>query len=459
MDTKKLLPDHNSLSTIIDRIGWGPYQVKVLLIIGLGSISLGASFSVMTVLPFILQHTWGLSHFEISFLGTCFLIGGMLSYLFTIFYGEKIGRLNLFCFSYSLLVITAIAATITPDIYSESVMRLINGFAIIGAITASTPYILENTPTRIRGACSVLFWLFFSIGEVMIFVIALYLMPSLDKDYWKELSIISVVPAFFAVIGAWIYLKQSPLLLINSNRRQEAIEVLNFIAAQNSRPECTDSEKTLVELMKSTIGDTVTSRLNTLFNRSLLKKHVMIISIWTVALNNFYGLYFVFPYLIDIEYNRNTVGWIVLLCAATQIPISVVLMVFVEQKGVGRVSSLVACFGIVVAFSIFAVIKPFQWAFYVSVGMIYGFLDGILFVLYPYTAEVYNTEVRTSSLSLVNTVSRILTLASPSLFLTLLNVFPDSVFFMLIGSNVLAAILVLSLKIETRDKLLDELSE
>lgn len=455
MSTEKLINSESNLSLVNDRIGWGPYQVKVLMIIGIGSMSSGASFSVMTILPFILKSTWALTDFEISYLGTVFLMGGMISYLFVMFFGEKIGRLNLLYLSYSLLLITGILGAYMPEVYSEGIIRLLNNFAQIGTITASTPYIIENIPTRVRGACSVLFWLFFSFGEISIILSAILIMPNFDTSAWKTLSIFASIPSMFVLIGAHFYLKSSPLLLSKRNQHQKAISILNYIAHQNSQPECTEAEIEMINSIPQGVEETIMLRVNTIFNKALLKKHAIVICIWTLVLNNFYGLYFVFPYLVNLDYDRTTVGWVMLLCASSQLPIAIGLMFSVENERIGRVSSIIFCLVSVVVFSFFSILKPYEWVFYIAIGLIYGFLGGITFVLFPYTCELYKTEIRTGALSFVNAISRILCLGSPSFFLLLLRIMPDCVFYMLIVSNGMIVVFVRMLKIETNNRVLD----
>ena len=146
-----------------------------------------------------------------------------------------------------------------------------------------------------------------------------------------------------------------------------------------------------------------------------------------------------------------------LVSSSIQLPISLILMITIEMKSIGRVTTLIVCLIIPILFSGFAILDPFYWSYYLSIGIVYGFCDGIIFVLYPYTCELYNTEIRTSALSLVNIVSRVLCLESPSLFLFLFDIYPSSVFIMIITSSILAIILILVLKVETKGKVLDSI--
>lgn len=455
MGSEKLLNFENTLTLVIDRIGWGFYQFKVVAIIGIGSLSLGANFSIMTFLPFVLKSTWALSDLEISYLGTVSLMGGMFSYLFVMFYGEKIGRLNLLYISYLLVLIAGVSGAIMPEVYSEGLTRSLSNFARIGAMTSSTPYIIEVVPTNIRGACSVLFWIFFGVGEVLIILLAIWIMPEFDTSAWRILSIIASLPAILVLIGAYLYLKPSPLLLSKRNQHDKAIEILNYIAHQNSQPECTLLEIEQIRAIPQKVEDTIMRRIHTLFHRSLIKQHMVAICIWTLVLNNFYGLYFVFPYLVNVDYDRNIVGWVMFLCAAIQLPIAIGLMFTVENKHIGRMFSIIGSIVFVIVFSGIAIIKPFDWSFYLAIGLVYGFLDGITYVLYPYTCELYKTEIRTAALSFVNVIARLLCLGSPSFFLFLLESMPDLVFFMLIVSNGILVALILALKTETNNKVLD----
>ena len=72
---------------------------------------------------------------------------------FVIFYGERLGRLNLLYLSYLLVLITGVLGAIMPEVYSEGITRSLSNLARIGAMISSTPFIIENIPTKICGAC------------------------------------------------------------------------------------------------------------------------------------------------------------------------------------------------------------------------------------------------------------------------------------------------------------------
>ena len=452
---EKLIENKNYVNELIDRIGYGKYQTIMMIIFTNINISLGMNYSLVNILPFILSHLRTLTVFEISLLPMSYLIGLLTFYSITLFYGDSADRLKIINISSVMFIITGFLTSSTDNIYLLSLIRLLNGGFGIIVCSLSSAYLAECYPSKYRGACSLFYWFSYSVGELLFVLGCLWLFPNFDNNYWKYLAIMSVIPTIVFLVCLLIFLKESPLYLVRNNNHERAIEVLNNIARVNSKELCSDEEIRLIYTMKATVEETVIKRFKQIIKKSLVKKHVIMISIWTLTVSSYYGIYLTFPYILEKMSTKTDLIWVMIYCYSSQIPATILFSITVEIKTLGRMLNLIFSLTIVIIFSFLLAFDLDRTYMIISTAIVYGFSGGNFNLLYSYTPEIYNTEIRVASLSFINAVSRFIYLFCPYMFLYFQSIDPVLIYFFIMLSSFIVIILILSLKIETKDKILD----
>ena len=451
--SKEYLIDHkNHVNEVIDRIGFGPYQLRAFITVGLASFSIGANFSIMTTLPFILEHVWGLADFEVSMLSSSFISGGLVVCLFMIFFGDKFGRFTIMNISLLALCLSAVLSALSQDIYTEAFFRFINGISISCSIYSSSVYILEITPTNIRGAVSVGYWFVQCLGEMWVIVIIYLFNPDLDQDNWREISVVAAAPGLVALLMNFVFLIESPLYEVRNNRKDKGIELLEYMAQVNDKKKCSEIERNKIVYMD--ICDDSAS-LKYLCDRHLWTKHFLVSLLWVLVVFGYYGLYFVFPFLVAVSSERHTVIIVTIMCTGIQVVIELLLILMIEMSFLGRKNTLIICAGLGVVSSLIALIYNSGFVFFGGTSLAYGAFGGMFSIIYPYTSELYKTNIRTASLALCNTIARLFSICSPSIFYFIMKISPNYVFFLIIGISLGIIVDTICLKTDTKDKILD----
>jgi putative MFS transporter len=452
--SKEFLLDHkNHVNEVIDRVGFGSFQLRAFIIVSLSSFSLGANFSVMTTLPFILSHIWKLEDLEVSLLSSVFISGGLLVCLYMMFFGDRFGRLTMMNISLFLLSLSAILSSLSQEVYSQAFFRLINGISISLSIYSSSVYIIEITPTSIRGAISVGYWFIQCLGEMWIILVIFFFNPNLDQDNWREVSIIAAVPGFLSLIGNYFFLTESPLFQVRKDRKNEAVEILDFIARTNRKDTCSELEKKKIVFMDVCEDQGVSLRY--LCSGKLWKKHLMVSILWIFIVFGYYGLYFAFPFLVAVGTDRHDVILVSIMCTGIQVVIELGLIGLIEMSCMGRKNTMILCSAIGAVSSGVAYVSESGFSFFWGTSLAYGSFGGMFSVIFPYTTELYKTNIRTASLALCNSVARIFSVFSPTIFFSIMKVSHLYVFVAVAGLSVGIIVDTLILKTDTKDVILD----
>lgn len=453
MSEDELVDHRNHVNEVIDRIGFGTFHIKAFAVLALGTFSLGANFGLVTILPFLLEYTWHLEDLEVSMLSSSFIVGGFFVCIFMIFYGDRAGRLQMVNTSFILLSLSVILAVYSQEIYTQSFSRFLNGIAFILSVNSASIYIIEVFPTKTRGPVSLAYWLIQSLGEILVMVVIYYFNPNLDKNNWRQMLFFSIIPGLISLVGNYLLMVESPLYLARNGNKDESIKQINLIAKQNKTSECTQQEKENILYMDATIHNSIS--FSQIFHKNLIKRNISIFIIWTLVLFGYYGIYFVFPFIIASGSSRVDVVIVGILCTISQAIVEFSLMMMIEMKYFGRKNTLALCAFIGMIACLTAVAKiSYIWTF-LSTSLTYGIFGGMFSIIFPYTSELYETKIRASIMGILNTFSRIFSVFSPAVFYFMLKFSTDIVFLALafIMFVVLANVLIIGT--ETKGKVLD----
>jgi putative MFS transporter len=320
---------------------------------------------------------------------------------------DRIGRRKIF--QYSILWYAAFTALTALAWGPWSVMsfRFLAGLGLGGMLVVDPSMLAEYLPPQRRGRLLVFLDFWWPVGLLAATGLSyIFLGPTFDRfgDWsWRYLFLAAAFPAFLAFVVRRS-LPESPYFLARQGRAEEAAEVLTEITGRPVEPgELAVPE----EEPRSSVRD--------LFAERLRGRAVTTALIW-IALNvSYYGLFLWLPFVLQSEKSFHVDVYLLLtLSALSQFPGYGAAIWLVER--IGRKPTL-AVFLVLGGVSAFAFAAADTEAVYITALFFVGFFNlGAWGAVYPYTAELFPTRLRSSAFGLMEGVGKAAAIAGPYIF-------------------------------------------
>jgi putative MFS transporter len=417
----------------------------------------GAEMTVLSILNVVLTDEWDLEDWQTAMLSSVVFIGMILGTFISGTFSDLYGRLFMFNVSSWSLLVVGVISVFMPEFYSFMFIRGLVGVSIGMGLPVAASYTSEICPGLYRGSYMVLLEAFFTCGQIFIVFIAFMLMPGLDDtSKYRELLFIAVTPILIANFLSFFVMKESPRFLAMKQKVVEAIEVLNIIARYNkAEPLDYDEEKVVGSMYPLSIEQS-SYRFKILFNETHICNTIKLISLWFVAIFTFYGFFFILPVTMDDESEGNIVLLGLLIATFSGIPSNLVNIYIIESNYLGRKKTIIFS---LIGQALFLVLTG---SLYENEGLIVSaagvnFFCNIWFnTLYPYTCEIYETEIRGMALGYFNTIARLGGAVAPIILIYLHQLSPRAPHYFMAGLSLIAFGIACKLPVETRGRQLDK---
>jgi putative MFS transporter len=310
--------------------------------------------------------------------------------------------------------------------WSVSGFRFLAGIGL-GALLVVDPSMLsEYLPPQNRGRFLVFLDFFWPVGLLLATGLSWVFLDQVGGEYgWRYLFLAASFPAFLAFL-ARLNLPESPYWLARKGRTKEAADVLEEITGQ---PVSADELDALEERRGS---------VRELVSQKLRSRSAMIVLVW-IALNiSYYGLFLWLPFVIQGEKDFSINVYLLLaLSALSQFPGYAASIWLVDRIGRKPTLTLFLALGGVSALT-FALADT--QAVYVASLFFVGFFNlGAWGAVYPYTAELFPTHVRSSAFGMVEGFGKGAAIGGPYLFGALIDWSGDTVWSLVFVALVMVA--------------------
>uniref|UniRef100_A0A182JWA3 Major facilitator superfamily (MFS) profile domain-containing protein n=1 Tax=Anopheles christyi TaxID=43041 RepID=A0A182JWA3_9DIPT len=242
-----VVPDDTyTVTQAVNALGFGWFQVKLSLCVGLCWMADSMEMTILSVLGPALHCDWGISRYQQALVTTVVFLGMMLSSTFWGHLSDRYGRkpvsnqcIRIIAISHLyaltlcgvLLFLYGLLSSVAPSFGWLLLLRGLVGFAI-GCVPQSVTLYAEFLPTKQRAKCVVLLDCFWALGACFEVALALAVTPTLG---WRWLLGLSAAPLFiFAIITPW--LPESARYHVTSGQSDKALNTLEQIAKDNRRP-------------------------------------------------------------------------------------------------------------------------------------------------------------------------------------------------------------------------------
>ena len=319
---------------------------------------------------------------------------------------DRIGRRAIFQYAILWYAVFTAGTALAWGPWSVMTFRFLAGLGLGGLLVVDPSMLAEYLPPQRRGRLLVFLDFWWPVGLLLATGLSfLFLGPNFNRfgDWsWRYLFLAAAFPALLAFVVRRT-LPESPYFLARSGRSSEAAEVLEEItgrpveAAEVSAPP--EPESSVRELVAPALrGRAATTAL-----------------VW-IALNvSYYGLFLWLPFVLQGEKHFHVDLYLLLaLSALSQFPGYGAAIWLVER--IGRKPTL-AAFLFLGGVSAYAFAAADTQGVYITALFFVGFFNlGAWGAVYPYTAELFPTRLRSSAFGLMEGVGKAAAIAGPYIF-------------------------------------------
>jgi MFS transporter, putative metabolite:H+ symporter len=436
----------------LERLPPSRWHVRIRSIIGVAwFFDAFDALAIAYVLP-VLIGLWKLSPLEIGSLIAVGYVGQAIGSLFFGWLAERWGRVPCALITLAIFTVFSLVCAFAWSLQSLMWLRFLQGIGLGGEIPILHAYVNEFANSKRRGRFTLITQLPFPIGLFAAALIGSWAVPHLG---WQSMFIIGAIPAVLA-LPLRLLLPESPRWLANNGKAAEAGRVLDRIESTIA------AEGKVLPAVAPIAGVApVKARFTDAFKGIYLKRSLVIWAMWFCCYLVAYGL----------------AGWL------PSIYRSVYKLSVQEALQYGLISSIAGLIGGLIAVALIDTIGRrlliggclllgglpmlvLFWAPSLSalevlalVCVSFGLINAVALSLGVYTAENYPTSLRAVGSGLGSTWVRIASIVGPyvvGFVLPMAGIGPVFVLFGIVA--IIGGLICLMFAIETRGRLLEELS-
>ncbi|MBX3564164.1 MAG: MFS transporter [Sphingomonas sp.] len=373
------------------------WKVRYWIPIALGLMMMGDSWD-LTVAGFVmpsLRAEWGMSAGQVGMIFSAGFAGQMIGAILFGPLAERFGRMPVFNIAIVVMSLLSIACGLVHDPLLFATLRFLQGVGFGGAAPVIASYINEMAPTASRGRYFSTFQFLMISGFSLCAIASALVIPTLG---WRMMFFIGAFPVLLTPFVLWT-LPESPRWLARMGRLEETNRALVKLGAPpieagtvDLRPTAQPPRAPLRALFAPGIRMLTLCTCVLWFCTALVSKSF---ATWTPTL-------YVDVFGLTVPQSLNIAAWIGVVYGCTPIVFAFIL------DRVGRRPT-----GIAIASA--TLITTLLLSFLGNNGaMLSIFLIGMCWVtsgssftlLWPYTAEVFPTHVRSTALGMASAVAR-----------------------------------------------------
>ncbi len=442
----------NNVVARIERLPTSWWHVKTRIIVGVATFfDAFDALAIATVLP-VLIPLWKIAPQNIGLLISAGFLGQLIGALFFGWIAERYGRMPAMIGSIATFAVMTFASAFAWNTESFLVCRIIQGIGLGGEVPVAAVYISELTRAQHRGRFVLLYELVFPIGLVGASLLGLWVVPHLG---WQWMFYIGALPALLALVLRSL-LPESPRWLAVQGRAAEAEAALSQIERETQKslgaPLPPPQPVVATQDRRASLAD--------LFGPTYLRRTLVVWVIWFAAYFVNYGLtiwlptiyrnVFKLPLDVSLRYALITqvAGLIgTFICAMT-----------IDQVG-RRLWFAIAFTAATLSLGVVAMTaSPDAGTVLIWMTVAYFFTSTINIGVYVYTPELYPTRARALGVGTATAWLRFASMIGPTAVGFMIAGGLPNVFLMFAAAAAIAAVITALFAVETKGRVLEEVS-
>ncbi len=391
-----------SFDEALEKIGYGRFQRRLLVICGLGWAADAMEVLLVSFALPAMSAEWSLSAAQKGLLATAMFVGMLVGAVFWGRLSDRIGRRAGFILTIAVDSVFGLASAFAPGFASFVVLRVITGFGVGGTLPVDYGMFSEYLPVKNRGKRLVLLESFWALGTLAAAALAWLVVPRLG---WRWLFGFSALPGLilFAVRNG---VPESPRFLFSRGRTVEARAVLERVAAVNGSALPEGELAAPVARNESRMAD--------LFAPRVRRTTLLLWLVWFMISIGYYGAFTWLPsWFRSKGFSLPSVYPNTFIMALAQLPGYFSAAWLVERWG--RTRTLGAYLLASGACAWLFALASTPAAVLTTAILLSFFALGAWGALYAYTPEAYPTAIRTTGIGAASGMTRIAGAIAPSI--------------------------------------------
>eukprot|EP00557_Chaetoceros_sp_GSL56_P009845 CAMPEP_0176481196 /NCGR_PEP_ID=MMETSP0200_2-20121128/2689_1 /TAXON_ID=947934 /ORGANISM="Chaetoceros sp., Strain GSL56" /LENGTH=504 /DNA_ID=CAMNT_0017877381 /DNA_START=238 /DNA_END=1752 /DNA_ORIENTATION=- len=412
----------------IDNISIGKFQYLLLFAAGTCFMADSMEIMLLSFLTLVLKDKWKWDDDDnnnangdhsadgkLATITAFMFIGAMVGTMTFGPLGDKIGRRPVLFCAASVISFFGIATALCSGFWSLLFVRFMVGFGI-GGLTVPFDILAEFIPTESRGRYLLLIEYYWTLGSMMVPVIAYFTIEVYDS--WQLFVVVCALPSLISLMVGVYFVPESPRWLVLKGRNEEALDILRHAAKMNGQdvqvvfpPGCCIIREEEIEESKWT----------ELFQPPWKNITLLLFALWTSFAMCYYGVIMVitriFVQVEDQKGDYSSFDYSAIFISSSAEVIGTAMAIYLVDR-IGRIRTIAGSYfagGIVIFILCFFVNQLGR-----STSVTLSFMSRIFEMiasctLWISTAEIYTTEIRSTGHSATNAVARIGGFISPYL--------------------------------------------
>jgi MFS family permease len=229
-----------SIDEAVDRIGYGPFQLRILISTGLCFAADAMQIVSLSFVTPVLKHEWDLSNRQAASVTSVLFAGAMTGTLCLGPLADRIGRRPVFCVAATTICLAGFAVSLAPNVIALLCAMFLVGFGV-GGLTVPFDIMAEFLPSDRRGVNLLIIDYFWTVGCLYVVACA-YLVLHIS---WRSFVVLCTLPCLLALLTGLCWVPESPRWLASQNRLDEAVLVLKAAAVMNGTAHAIPHDMTL----------------------------------------------------------------------------------------------------------------------------------------------------------------------------------------------------------------------
>jgi putative MFS transporter len=402
------------VSSRIERLPFGRFHWRLLLLGGLGYSFDGLDLAVVAFVLPVLKGLWSLSSVEVGLLGSATYVGYFFGALFAGLLGDRIGRRAVMMYALVIYCAASLASALAGDWTSFLACRIVAGAGTGAESAIVAPFLAEFVAARTRGRFTGSLAGFFSFGFFAAALLGYFAVPA-APGAWRWVLALTATPVLMLLWWRRA-LPESPRWLASVGRDAEAEAVVARMEAEARRAGHTLPPPVPAPAAAPALAarGSMAGQLRALWRPGLARITAMSWIIWLSITFSYYAFFTWIPSLL-VESGMTVTksfGYSIAIFAA-QIPGYFSAAWFNER--IGR-QATIASYMVLGGLSAVALAVSHADATVTAAGVCLSFfMNGTYAGLYAYTPEVFPTAVRATGMGTASSVGRLGAIASPLL--------------------------------------------
>jgi putative MFS transporter len=439
----------------LERLPMSGYQRRIFAIIATAWLVDQIDVALLTFLLGSIVVAFGLTPTEAGQLAAMTFAGQLVGNILAGTASDRFGRKAVFQVTMVVWGLASLAAAASWSLASLMVCRFLIGAGVGGEAPVAQAMVSEIVPAQVRGKYIAILEGFWAVGYVLSGAISFFVLPYLG---WRWAFVVVGLLAL-VVLAVRRSMPESPRWLAEAGRHDEAEAVMGRMERAVERA----TGRPLPPVAPAVIAaaSAPAPRLGavaTLFAPEYRWRTVMAFGLWFFALIGFFGLNSWIAVLLKAHGFSivGSVGFVTLITVGG-IPGFAAAAWLLER--IGR-KPTTALFLVCAAASAYLYGNAAgETSLFVAGFVMQFFMFGMWSCLYAYTPELYPTRARATGAGFASAFGRIGAILGPMIVPVLVRDYgPATAFQVGAGGFLIAAILVLTLGVETRGRVLEAVS-